>query len=68
MQGDPLHSDVYTRRFSGAFVIVNASATSSYIVNLPKPSYQSMDGFKITSPLLMAPDDSQVLMTTNGCQ
>lgn len=67
MQPDPLHVDVYTRKFTGAFVIVNASSTSSYLVVLPRGSYVSIDGLKISSPLKMAPDDSQVLLTTSGC-
>jgi len=67
MQADPLHAGVYTRKYTGAFVIVNSSSTSSYIVVLPRLSYTSIDGFTITSPLKMAPDDSQVLLTSNGC-
>jgi hypothetical protein len=67
MQPDPLHADVYSRKYSGGFVIVNASPTLSYVVTLPRPSYRSIDGVTIRSPLYMAPDDSNVLLANDGC-
>lgn len=64
---DPSHADLYYRKFGGAFVVVNAS-TSTYLARLPKPSYQSIDGITINSPVTLPADGTEVLLTTNGCQ
>ena len=68
MYGDRSHADVYYRKYSQSFIIVNASANNAYSLKLPRQSYRSIDGGTVTSPLRLGPDDSKVLLTTNGCQ
>jgi len=64
---DPIHKGVYTRMYDGSYVLVNASATVSYTLTLPKPSYQSIFGGRVTSPVTIGPDTGDVLLTTHGC-
>jgi len=64
---DPNDNGVLYRKFSNAFVVVNSSATQSFSVNLPKASYTDIWGNTVTSPLHLSTDDSEVLLTTNGC-
>jgi hypothetical protein len=56
------------RKYTGAFVVVNASATTGYTVRLPLQSYTDIWGNTVTSPLHLTTDDAEVLLTTsNGC-
>lgn len=68
MNADQSHADVYYRKFTGGFVVVNASADNSYSLKLPRQSYKSIDGGSVTSPLNLGPDDAKALLTNNGCQ
>jgi hypothetical protein len=68
MYADLTHAGVFYRKYTGAYVVVNTSATSTYSVSLPKPSYKSLYGNTITSPMTIPADDGEVLLTTqNGC-
>jgi len=67
MYPDPNDNGVLYRKFSTAFVVVNSSSTQGYTVNLPQPSYTDIWGNTVTSPLHLAPDASEILLTTNGC-
>jgi len=67
MYADTTHSGVYYRKYSGAFVVVNATGRQSYTVTLPKIAYTTIDGSPVRSPLTIGPDWGQVLMTTQGC-
>jgi hypothetical protein len=58
---------VYLRKYTGALAIVNVSPDTSYRVTLPKPSYTSIEGGIVRSPLTVEPDTGYVLLTTNGC-
>jgi len=68
MYPDPSYKGVYYRKYTGAFVIVNASNTAGFTVTLPKPSYTDIDGGSVTSPLLVPADTGRVLMTNRGCR
>jgi hypothetical protein len=68
MYADQLHAGVYYRKYSGGFVVVNASSTVSFTLNLPQLSYTNLEGQGITSPLALQADAAQVLLTTNGCR
>ena len=62
-----LAPNVYERKFAGAIVIVNASG-SNYSLALPVgPQYRDIEGRNFTNPLMVAPADGWVIMTTNGC-
>lgn len=68
MYPDPLNAGVYYRKYSKGFVIVNATFTKNYLVDLPLPTYTSIWGGTVVSPITINADDSQVLLTTlNGC-
>lgn len=68
MVTDPSHANVYYRKYSGSFVVVNASANDAYSLKLPKQSYKNIEGGTVTSPMMIGPDDAKVLLTSNGCQ
>jgi hypothetical protein len=63
---DRTHSGVFYRKYSGAFVAVNAN-TIQFRVSLPKGSYVDVHGHTITSPMTLNGDTGMVLMTTSGC-
>lgn len=66
---DPNDAGLTYRKYTGAFIAVNADTKSSYTIDLPQPSYTDVWGNTVTSPLTLTPDDSAVLLTTaNGCQ
>jgi hypothetical protein len=72
MYGGPSDShfsgeEVYLRKYTGALAIINVSPDTSYRVTLPKPSYTSIEGGIVRSPLTVEPDTGYVLLTTNGC-
>ena len=67
-QIDPSHHGVFFRLYQGAYVLVNASASTTYTLNLPKPSYRSIFGGTVTSPVTIPPDTGDILMTSHGCQ
>lgn len=67
MQVDSAHKGVFFRFYQGAYVIVNASTSSTYSLTLPKPSYRSIFGGTVTSPLSATPDTGYILMTSHGC-
>ena len=68
MYPDPLDSGVYYRKYTKAFVVVNASGNNAFLVNLPLPTYTSIWGDTVTSPVTISADDSLVLLTSlNGC-
>jgi hypothetical protein len=59
---------VYFRKFAGALALVSTSATQTYSVTLPKPSYKSIDdGSIVRSPVTVTPQAGMVLLTTDGC-
>ena len=65
---DPNYADVTYRKFTSAFVVVNASASQSATVTLPQNSYVDIWGHTVNSPLQLSPDDAEVLLTqANGC-
>jgi hypothetical protein len=59
--------NVYFRRFGGGLAVVNPSASATYTVTLPRPSYQDLEGKTVTSPLTMTPHTGYALVTSNGC-
>jgi hypothetical protein len=64
---DQHDSGVYYRRYTGAFIVLNASSSRTYSLPLPKPSYTSLEGQIVTSPLTAGPDSGHVLLTSSGC-
>jgi len=64
---DPVNVGVYERKYTGAYVIVNTAVSKTFILTLPKPSYQSIFGQQVVSPLTMSPDTAAILLTTRGC-
>ena len=59
---------VYYRNYSGGLAIESTSATTTYSVTLPYPSYtDAVTGATVTSPLSVGPDTGFVLLTSNGC-
>lgn len=65
----PMSSDepsVYQRKFSGGLAVVNVGR-SAYVVRLPHPSYQNIEGGQIRSPLTVEPNTGYVLLRANGC-
>lgn len=64
---DPVHKGIFTRVYQGAYVLVNASATQSFTLTLPKPSYRSIFGGSVTSPVTIPPDTGDILLTSHGC-
>lgn len=67
-QVDPAHKGIFFRFYQGAYVIVNASVSQTYTLTLPKPSYKSIFGGTVTSPLVVPPDTGEILLTSHGCQ
>jgi hypothetical protein len=68
MYADPLNTGVYYRKYTKAFVVINASINNSFTVKLPQLTYTSIFGETVTSPMFIGPDDGQVLLTpSNGC-
>jgi len=68
MYPDLLFKGVFYRKYSKAFVVVNMSSTSAFNVVLPLPTYTSIWGDTVTSPMGIGPDDGGILLTTlNGC-
>lgn len=66
--GATYHAEnVYFRRFTGGLAVVNPSGAASYVVTLPRSSYQDLEGKTVTSPLTLAPHTGYALLTTNGC-
>jgi len=65
---DPNEKGVFYRKYTGAFVAVNASSTTPYTVTLPQSSYTDLWGVTVTSPVQIPPDTGEVLLTNqNGC-
>lgn len=58
---------IYTRRFYGGMVVVNAGGHGTASVALPAHSYRDLEGRAVRNPLPVASADSYVLFTTNGC-
>jgi len=54
---------VYFRRFSGGLSVVNTNKTSTFTVNLPQPSYTSIDGGAVQSPVQVGPASGMVLLS-----
>ena len=65
---DKTHPGAYERKYTGAYVVVNATYNRTFTITLPQPSYTSIFGGKVTSPLTIAGDTGAVLLTTKGCQ
>ncbi len=67
---DPHYSgeDVYFRKYSGGFAVVNVSAKKTYVVSLPKSAYSNIEGGYVRSPLTIVPNTGYVLLTSNGCR
>jgi len=62
-----LTTNVYERKFQGALVLVNAG-TSSYSAALSSShTYRDIEGRALSNPLMLAPADGYVLLTSNGC-
>lgn len=64
---DPAHKGIFYRLYQGAYVLVNASASQTFTLTLPKPSYKSIFGGSVTSPVTITPDTGDVLLTNHGC-
>lgn len=58
--------EVYTRRFSGGFVVVNGTAQTRTFT-LPSGSYRDIEGRAINRTLSLGPNDSYVLLGATGC-
>ena len=59
---------VYFRRYSGGLSIVNTSSSKSFTVNLPQPTYTSIDGGTVQSPAVVGPSTGLVLLAqVPGC-
>jgi hypothetical protein len=67
MVPDPLFHGIFTRKYTGALVVVNASINQTFVLTLPHLEYTSIFGEKVLSPLTIAPDTGAVLLTTQGC-
>jgi hypothetical protein len=68
MVADPLHLGIFTRKYSGSYVIVNTTLAQTFVVTLPHLSYTSIFGQQVTSPMTIGPDTGAVLLTTQGCR
>jgi len=68
MIADPNDKGIFTRKYQGAYVVVNASLSQRFSVTLPKPSYKSIFGGTVTSPVSVPPDTGDILLTSHGCQ
>ena len=63
------NGNLYMRRFSGGFAVVNATLRRG-VVQLPSNhTYSDMEGRPISNPLTVAPIDAYMLLTSggNGC-
>lgn len=60
--GGPL----FTRRFSGGFVVLNDSR-STQTVSLPSSGLRDMEGRAVSNPLRVGPMDGYVLVGAGGC-
>jgi hypothetical protein len=58
--------EVFYRRFSGGFAIVNASG-ASHTFALPSGSYRDIEGRIVRSTLTLRPNDAYVLVGGTGC-
>ena len=58
---------IYTRRFSGAVVEVNASTSDARVALPAGHSYRDIVGRPFSDTLTIAPGDGYVLLTSNGC-
>ncbi len=65
---DQSHPGVFTRKYTLAYVVVNATVNKTYSLTLPKPQYTSIFGKVVNSPLKAGPDFGTVLLTTKGCR
>ena len=65
---DPAHDGVYSRKYTTAYVLVNATYNKAYSIVLPKQSYTSIFGGTVTSPMTLGPDTGAILLTSQGCQ
>lgn len=62
--------DLWYRRYSNAFVVVNGGSTSrsSEVAKLPAGhTYRDLEGRPVSNPLTVGNHDAYVLLTTNGC-
>ena len=57
---------VYVRRFSNAFVVVNATS-ANVSVPLPAGSFRDLEGRALSNPLVVGPSDGYVLLGPGGC-
>lgn len=64
--GVTANGSVYSRRFSGGFSIVNASA-STQSFRLPSGSYRDIEGRAVSSTLTLGPNGAYVLVGGSGC-
>lgn len=60
-------ANVYERKFANAVVIVNASAGSYSLPLNAAQNYRDIENRPVSNPLVVAPADGYVLLTTNGC-
>ena len=60
--GGPL----FTRRFSGGFVLLNDSKSSTS-VSLPSNALRDIEGRRLSNPLRVGPMDAYVLVGAGGC-
>jgi hypothetical protein len=62
-----LGNNVFTRRFSNGFAVVNAGSTSQS-VQLPAHTYTDIGGRAVSNPLMVSGSDAYMLLTSgNGC-
>lgn len=65
---DSKHNGVFYRKYTHAFVAVNANPSTTYSLPLPQKTYTKSGGGTVTSPLVAGPSTGAVLMTSaNGC-
>jgi hypothetical protein len=66
--GFSVSNNLYTRRFSGGFAVVNANSSGTQMVQLPAHAYTDIEGRPVTNPLAVNPTDAYMLLTSaNGC-
>jgi len=64
---DPNDNGIYYRKYTGSYVVVNASINQTFTVTLPHATYTSIFGKTIHSPLTLPPDTGAVLLGPKGC-
>ncbi len=67
---NPNSPDLWYRRYSNAFVVVNGGSSSRSYESVTLPaghSYRDLEGRPVSNPLSVANHDAYVLLTTNGC-